>query len=270
MSLVELKALSSGLVFIAGTVSVLLPWAFGTGGPAERFMAWGNAFAGGVLGGAGLIHLLNGGASEFRALAPGLDNPLAFVLAGAGFMLMLLIEAVIVADHSGPGISVPRFGSGSVGREIGPQPHAVIYVLLLVLSIHSLIVGIAMGAQRSVSKALIVFIAILAHKMGAGFALGIVYRRAGSSVRRTVPIAALFSSMTPLGILAGTVVEVLISSEGSQFFEAIFDCVGAGTFMYIASVDIVRAEFEVRGDRWQKWLLAAAGFSTMAVLAQWI
>jgi len=270
MSLVELKTLSLGLVFIAGMVSVLLPWAIGAGAPAERLMAWGNAFAGGVLGGAGLIHLLNGGASEFQALAPGLDYPLAFVLAGAGFLLILLIEAVIVADHSGPGVEVRRFDSGSAGREIGSQPHAVIYVLLLVLSIHSIIVGIAMGAQRSVSTALIVFIAIVAHKMGAGFALGITYRRAGSSLRRTAPIAAFFSSMTPVGILAGTVVEALISSKGSQLFEAIFDCVGAGTFMYIASVDIVRTEFEVRGDRWQKWLLAAAGFSMMAVLARWI
>jgi len=40
--------------------------------------------------------------------------------------------------------------------------------------------------------------------------------------------------------------------------------------MYIASVDIVRIEFEVRGDRWQKWLLAAAGFSMMAILARWV
>lgn len=269
MSLVELKALSSGLVFIAGMVSVLLPWAVGTGAPAERFMAWGNAFAGGILGGAGLIHLLNGGVSVFRTLAPGLDYPLAFVLAGAGFLLILLIEAVIVADHSGPGVPAHRFGSGA-GREIGSQPRAVIYVLLLVLSLHSLIVGIAMGGQRSVSKTLIVFIAIVAHKMGGGFALGISYRRAGKSLRRITPIAAFFASMTPLGIVAGTVVEALISSEGSQLFEAIFDCVGAGTFMYIASVDIVRIEFEVRGDRWQKWLLAAAGFSMMAILARWV
>ena len=44
-------------------------------------------------------------------------------------------------------------------------------------------------------------------------------------------------------------------------------CWRAGTFLYIANVDIVRTEFELRGDRWQKWLLAALGFSMMAVLA---
>jgi zinc transporter ZupT len=76
--------------------------------------------------------------------------------------------------------------------------------------------------------------------------------------------------MTPLGILAGTAVEALVSSDGSRMFEAVFDSVGAGTFLYIASIDIVRREFELRGDRWQKWLFAASGFSMMAVLALWI
>jgi len=275
MSLVELKTIFSGLVFISGGVGVLLPWALGRRASAARFMGWGNAFAGGVLGGAGLVHLLSGGADEFRALAPGLNYPLAFVLAGAGFLLILLVEAVIVPGDPNPRVSVLHLASGSSGHERGPQTltvksHPVIYVLLLVLSIHSLIVGLTLGAQSSVSNALIVFIAIVAHKTMAGFALGISYRRAGSSLPKTVPVALFFSSMTPLGILAGTVVEALISSGGRQLFEAIFDSVGAGTFLYIASVDIVRTEFQARGDRWQKWLLAALGFSMMAGLALWM
>ena len=80
MSLIALKAIFCGLVFICGGVGVLLPWVLGRGDRAERLMAWGDAFAGGVLGGAGLVHLLSGGANEFRALAPALEYPPAFVL----------------------------------------------------------------------------------------------------------------------------------------------------------------------------------------------
>jgi len=258
MNLVELKALFSGLVFIIGGVGTLLPWALARGARAERFMAWGNAFAGGVLGGAGLIHLLSSGVHDFRALAPGLNYPFAFVLAGAGFLLILLTEAVIVADHE----------TGPKARSF--KPHPVIYALLLVLSIHSLIVGTALGVQRSMAETLIVFIAIAGHKTAAGFALGISYRRAGSTLRTIAPVACFFSSMTPLGILTGAAVETLISSGGGKLFEAIFDSVGAGTFLYIASVDIVRTEFELPGDRWQKWLFAASGFSIMAALALWV
>ena len=275
MTLVETKAIFSGLVFITGGVSVLLPWAIGGRDSAERFMAWANAFAGGILGGAGLIHLLSGGASRFRALAPGLEYPTAFVLAGAGFLLILLIEAVILPDHPDSNVSLLHIGADSARQKIGSEAHSInahpiLYTLLLVLSIHSLIVGIALGAQSSVSTALIVFIAIIAHKMAAGFALGIGSRRTGSTLPATAPVAAFFASMTPLGILAGAVVQALISSRASELFEAIFDSIGAGTFVYIATVDIVSREFEQRSDRWQKWLLAASGFSMMAVLAVWI
>ena len=212
ISLIELKAIFSGLVFIGGGVGVLLPWALGRGERADRWMAWGDAFAGGVLGGAGLVHLLSGGADEFRALAPALKYPLAFLLAGAGFLLILLIEAVIVVDHPDPSVSLLHVRSGNAGHEIGHQcpaarPHPAIYLLLLVLSIHSAIVGVALGAQRSASNALIVFIAIAAHKMMAGFALGISYRRAGATLSRTTSVAGFFSSMTSLGILAGTAAE---------------------------------------------------------------
>jgi zinc transporter ZupT len=83
-------------------------------------------------------------------------------------------------------------------------------------------------------------------------------------------VATLFSSMTPLGILAGTAVNALVSSGSRQMFEAIFDSVGAGTFLYIATLDLIRTEFEIPGDQWQKWLLAAVGFGIMAMLALWM
>ncbi|MEJ2724163.1 MAG: ZIP family metal transporter [Deltaproteobacteria bacterium] len=274
MSLVELKEMVSVVVFITGGVGALLPWVLGEGAPGERFMEWGDTFAGGVLGGAGLIHLLSGGVGAFRAIAPGLNYPLAFVLAGAGFLLILLVESVVVADPD-PMVSPLHCGSRGASHEIGPQSHAAeshpfTFILLLVLSVHSIIVGMALGAQSSLSRMLIVFAAIMAHKAMAGFALGVSYRRAGSSLRRTAPAVVFFSSMTPLGILAGTTIDSLVSFNGRQMFEAIFDSVGAGTFLYIATLDIIRTEFELPGDQWQKWLLASSGFGLMALLALWI
>ncbi len=274
MSLIELKIIFSVVVFVCGMAGVLLPWARRGGAPGERFMAWGDTFAGGVLGGAGLVHLLSGGVEGFRNLTPGLNYPLAFILAGAGFLLILLIEGVIVADPN-PAESPLHCGSRGASHEIGPQahtakPHPLILVLLLVLSVHSVIVGMALGAQSSLSSALIVFIAILAHKSMAGFALGVSYRRAGSSLGKTGPVAIFFSTMTPLGILAGTTIDALVSPGGRLVFEAIFDSVGAGTFLYIATLDIIRTEFELPGDRWQKWLLAFSGFGIMAVIALWV
>jgi zinc transporter 1/2/3 len=275
MRMVELKLIFSAAVFAMGVFGVLFPWARpGRGRAGDRFMVWGDTFAGGVLGGAGLVHLLSSGSDGFRTLEPGLGYPIAFVLAGAGFLLILLIEAVIVADPD-PAESPLHCGSRGAHHEIGPRTqtgewHAVAIVLLLVLSVHSIILGLALGAQKSTAAATIVFVAIIAHKGMAGFALGVNYRRAGASLRKTAPAAALFASMTPIGILAGTGVNALISSASQEWFEAIFNSLGAGTFLYIATLDIIRTEFELPGDNWQKWLLAAAGFGIMAVLAVWI
>jgi zinc transporter 1/2/3 len=254
VSLLWLKIVFSAAVLVTGAAGVLLPWVLRSAARNERFVAWGDTFAGGVLGGAGLIHLLSGGA--------------------AGFLLILLIEGVIVADPS-PGESPLHCGSRGASHEIGPRAHTerrhpYTLVLLLVLSVHSIILGVALGAQSSLTSALAIFLAIMAHKGMAGFAVGVSYRRSGAALRRMTPVAAFFSVMTPIGILAGTAVDTLVPAGGRLLFEAIFNSVGAGTFLYIATLDIIRTEFELPGDNWQKWLLATAGFGIMAALAVWI
>jgi zinc transporter 1/2/3 len=274
VSLLWLKIVFSAAVLVTGAAGVLLPWVLRSAARNERFVAWGDTFAGGVLGGAGLIHLLSGGAAGFRQIVPTLRYPLAFALAGLGFLLILLIEGVIVADPS-PGESPLHCGSRGASHEIGPRAHTerrhpYTLVLLLVLSVHSIILGVALGAQSSLTSALAIFLAIMAHKGMAGFAVGVSYRRSGAALRRMTPVAAFFSVMTPIGILAGTAVDTLVPAGGRLLFEAIFNSVGAGTFLYIATLDIIRTEFELPGDNWQKWLLATAGFGIRAALAVWI
>lgn len=274
MSLTEFKVIFSVAVFIMGTVGVLFAGSLGTGASRSRFMTWGDTLAGGVLAGAGLVHLLSDAVNGFRTLAPGMDYPVAFVLAGAGFLLILLIEAVI-APAGEHGEAPFHCGFEGASHEIRPwshkaQRHPYSFILLLVLSVHSIIIGMALGAQRSLTSALAIFIAIMAHKGMAGFALGVSYRRTSVPLRRIAPVAVFFACMTPLGILASTAVDSLIPSGSRELFEAIFNSIGAGTFLYIATLDIIRTEFELPGDNWQKWLLAVAGFAIMAILAIWI
>jgi zinc transporter 1/2/3 len=274
MQLVEYKVVFAIGVFIMGSFGVLLPWVRRSGRAGDRFMIWGDTFAGGVLGSAGLVHLLSNGVDDFKKLAPGLVFPIAYVLAGVGFLLILLIEGVITADPD-PEQSPLHCGSRGAAHEIGSgiemaEARPVSFILLLVLSVHSIIVGLAMGAQKSMTGALAIFIAIIAHKGMAGFALGVNYRRAGASLKRVIPVAAFFSSMAPVGILMGTAIYSLVSPGGQLLFEAIFNSIGAGTFLYIATLDIIRTEFELPGDTWQKWLLAAGGFGVMSLLAVWL
>jgi hypothetical protein len=119
MALPWVKVIFAVVVLTVGLLGAFLPWSLRTLSPSDRTLALGDTFAGGVLGGAGLIHLLNRGLHGFRVVAPLLGYPVALLLAGIGFMLILLIEGVIVADR--PAADVPHGARRSPGiqHEIG-------------------------------------------------------------------------------------------------------------------------------------------------------
>jgi len=268
-----LKILFAIIVGGVGMIGATLPFVLRGRDASDRTIALSDTFAGGVLGAAGLVHLLPGGISGFHAAFPSLSYPLAPLLAGAGFLLILGIESSASArghDHHAPAAD----RSPSLQHETGFHPdlpkarHPAI--LLAVLSIHSVILGLALGAQTGVTGAVIVFLAIIAHKAAAGFALGVGYQRAGVVRSAAMPQLSFFSLMTPLGIVAGAGVGLALSSRPDIIFEAVFDSIGAGTFMYIAALDIIKTEFDDPHFHTAKWTTTTIGFGIMALLAIWL
>ena len=63
--------------------------------------------------------------------------------------------------------------------------------------------GLALGAQPELAGALVIFLAIMAHKSIGGFALGVSLVRNRMPARRAWSLLALFAAATPLGILVG-------------------------------------------------------------------
>ena len=68
--LLWLKIAFAAAVAAVGLFGTLLPWIFGGRGTSERVLALSDTFAGGVLGGAGIIHLLSGGLAQIPGLLP--------------------------------------------------------------------------------------------------------------------------------------------------------------------------------------------------------
>lgn len=266
------KVLFAAVVAAIGLTGTLLPGVLREQASSERALAISDTFAGGVLGGAGLLHLLPNGIDNFHVVFPRLGYPLGLLLAGVGFLLILLIEGVIATDRPAPegnprSPAVQHEPGGHVdSRHQAPSP----VILLMVLSVHSVILGLALGAQTALAGTVVVFLAVVAHKAAAGFALGVGYERAGFVHRHAIPQLAFFSAMTPLGIVVGAGVGVALTGDASVLFEAIFDSLGAGTFVYIAALDIIKTEFDQPGYAGQKWLAAAVGFGLMAALAIWV
>ncbi|MCH9722219.1 MAG: ZIP family metal transporter [Actinomycetia bacterium] len=271
--LLGLKLLAVVLIFGAGLLGGLIPWRVARTPRSDVYLGWGNAFSGGVLLAAGLIHLLGDAVDGFADLWPTVDYPWAFTTAAVAFLIILGIERVV------PSVSRVPAGSAALGSD--PESDSIVqaaqetkrypYLLLVTLSIHSIIAGMALGAQSTFAGLLVILMAVAAHKSAAGFALGVSLHRVGTDPSRARAIVAGFSLMTPLGIVLGTGISALLDSTGEQMFEALFDAIAAGTFLYIASMDIIREEFiPARDDRRIRWVWAAAGLTLMAVVAVWV
>ena len=255
----------AALIAIMGGFGVAAPWILNKG-QGRRIVNYGNSFAGGVLLAAGLIHLLGDANEGFTTAYPDLDYPAAYAMATLAFLVVLGLERVIptaskspVPDDDPESAALLAAGGGS-----GLAP----YLLLLTLSIHSLIAGVTLGIS-SAAGAGVLLVAILAHKGAAGFALGSTFREARVPLKTRFPALMVFVGSTPLGVILGGLAVTMLGAGSAA--EAWFKSIAAGTFVYIATLDIVREEFFPGGtNRLRRLLAAFLGAGIMALVAIWM
>jgi zinc transporter 1/2/3 len=232
---------------------------------ASHLLHWGSAFAAGVFLGAGFIHMLPDASAAWASL--GTDYPVAFLLAAIAIVAMLLVEHVLPSDDAHHALHAP-----SADRFAEQHDHAAsgraAYAILAGLSIHALLEGIALGVQRDLAGVMVLFAAIGLHKGVAGFALGVSLARSALPVRRAWALLALFAAATPLGILFGAAAGAF-ESRPAAMIEATFLSLAADTFVYVATLDILREELDEAAGRLAKWCWVAAGTAVMALLALW-
>eukprot|EP00127_Corallochytrium_limacisporum_P005611 Clim_evm10s209 gene=Clim_evmTU10s209 len=150
--------------------------------------------------------------------------------------------------------------------EEAADDNTMAYLLLLVLGLHSILAGMAVGFATSLDSAMVVFIAIIAHKGIAAFALGCEFVRAGIKKPFHMRLALIFSSTTPLGIFFGGLVTALIpNSEVMPWLSGIFDSLGAGTFIYIALTVTMAEEFSTGERKTTKFALLGLGYMFMTI-----
>ena len=252
----EVKLLFIVVIFATGVAGGLAPFRVKESANSKLQMARGNAFAGGIFLGAGLLHMLPDSAAAFAIVAPDIGYPLPALFAGLAILLVLLTDQIAKSNSQNDSASVDS-------AEIHSRP----MLLFVVLSLHSMITGIALGLETAMMTTISLFIAIIAHKGAAAFALGTALASAKrKNNRRTIFI---FAATTPLGILLGTVLSDGLSSNWAKGFEAIFDGLAAGTFLYVALMDIFIEAFRDGTGRWSKLFFAMAGFSLMALIVFW-
>lgn len=256
MNIIWLKIFSLLIIFIVGFFAGIAPLKRSLSVKGEKRLTLGNAFAGGVFLGAGLLHMLPDAIENFNTLAKNIEFPIPALIAGIGFIIIMILEN----SMSG--------GSHHQGTEAKKQTLYPI-ILTLVLSVHSLIAGASLGLEGTLASASAIFFAIIAHKGAAAFSLGVSLKKSAYSKARYIRTIAIFASMTSIGVLLGTAFSTILSGETSMVFEMIFDSLAAGTFLYIAIVEIMAEVFEKPNNIWAKLCLICSGFGLMALIAIW-
>jgi zinc transporter ZupT len=202
------------------------------------------AFGAGVFLGAVFFHLLPN--------VKGSKDAFVFVL--AGFLFVLLFEQLTAKHHD-----------DDCGHDC-PHRHDVVGMAAFVgLVVHSLTAGFALGLSALSNEVLsaVLFFAIIAHKAVGAFSLATVLRLSSFSTWKSAMLLIVFSLMTPLG----AVVAYLLMSDMRLVSIQIPTALAAGTFLYVATMDLLPEAFHIKGRRTGAVLSMFLGLGVMLAVS---
>lgn len=252
MTLIIYKALAALLIFLTSIVTVIYPLRRKAHLHHTYSIELGEAFASGIFLGAAFFHMLPNALDNFHVAYSNIHYPVPEAVCASGFILLLFLERL------------------SLARSLFNPQHTIPYILAIILVIHSFTEGAALGIGQSFAEAFMIFIAIIAHKGSASFALCVTLLRYHLPLNRIIFIIVFFSLMTPLGIGVGTGVNLLTASSGGELTACFFNAFAAGTFLYIATLHPI--QFHQRLDGVQglrEFSFLFSGLLIMAIIAVW-
>ncbi|KAL1204809.1 Zinc transporter 1 [Cardamine amara subsp. amara] len=306
----KLKLGSIALLLMAGGVGVSLPL-IGKKIPALQpendifFMV--KAFAAGVILCTGFVHILP---DAFERLnSPCLENTTASKFPFAGFVAMLSAMGTLMIDTFATGYYKRQHfsnnnGSKQVNVVVDEEEHAghvhvhthashghthgstelirrriVSQVLEIGIVVHSVIIGISLGASQSIDTIKPLMAALSFHQFFEGLGLGGCLSLAELKSKSTVIMAAFFSVMAPVGIGIGMGMSSGLGykkdSKEAIMVEGMLNAASAGILIYMSLVDLLAPDFMNPRLLSNLWLHLAAflslllGSASMSLLAIW-
>lgn len=217
----------------------------------QAFAAPANALAGGFLLGASLFHFMPESHELFDQIYPDHKFPVDFALIALGFTLILWLERLVLD----PGAHELDKGKASGAK-----------VMAIALGGHSLLTGIAVGAEHNPSGLMSIVVALCAHKLAGAFTLSSGMNRANATPNQFITTILIFALATPFGIGIGSSGQLFLSIDQQLMIQAVFSALAAGTFLYIAALDVVHDEFFNRHANWRDLTFFVLGLVVMLAL----
>ena len=199
------------------------------------------SFGAGIFLGAVFCHLLPEVMRQEHSYKAGL-----FVL--GGYLLIFFVERILLS------------------REWGAHGHGHVVVSLTVLiglSMHSLMEGFGLAVTMvDPQLAWILLVSILAHKIPAAFSLVSLALLAKQSRKRSFYYLLLFASTAPVGAL---ILGPLLALDRAGDLWQMTGLV-TGSFLYVATADLLPEVFHSRKRRWVNLFLMLVGITLMSLV----
>eukprot|EP01012_Entosiphon_sulcatum_P011982 TRINITY_DN17457_c0_g1_i1.p1 TRINITY_DN17457_c0_g1~~TRINITY_DN17457_c0_g1_i1.p1 ORF type:complete len:384 (+),score=54.14 TRINITY_DN17457_c0_g1_i1:27-1154(+) len=177
----------------------------------------------------------------------------------------------VEVDGAVPPSDTPVVGIPEIELERGKQKHILeAYLFFVALSIHSIFDGLSVGAEQELSGFYALMIALVTHKLLDGFALGVPVFYARLPLFHTLFALIFCASMTPLGIGIGWAATATMNGARATLARAIIVSISAGSFLFIAFIEMLPAAFEHERYILLKIISCFLGFGLMAIIALWV
>ncbi len=213
----------------------------------------GETLATGVFLGAALLHMLPEAQAIFVKI--GYHYPLALLITGIVFLLFLWFEHLGEAlyHHQGHHTTHPAFA----------------IIAWFMLSLHSLVLGTALGLSQEYSMQIMLFLAIITHKWAESFAIAIQLNKSTLRPITAVLLFLSFALMTPLGIGIGWYFGQDVSTN--SFIDPLLMAISAGTFLYLGTLHgLERCVMVQRCCNLRDFSFVIIGFLLMATVAVYV
>ncbi|EMS45894.1 Zinc transporter 5 [Triticum urartu] len=198
-----------------------------------------KAFAAGVILATGFIHILpdafeNLTSDCLPAAGPWKDFPFAGLGAMVGAIGTLVVDTLATGYFTRAHLNKDRAHGSSAA-----------VVLELGIVVHSVIIGISLGASQDPETIKPLVVALSFHQMFEGMGLGGCIVQAKFKARSIVTMILFFCLTTPVGIAVGFGISRVYNenSPTALVVEGSLNSVAAGILVYMALVDLLAEDF---------------------------
>ncbi|KAG5242331.1 zinc transporter protein [Salix suchowensis] len=255
------KAIAIASILFAGAVGVCLP-VLGKSIPVlspERSVFFIiKAFAAGVILSTAFIHVLPDAFDSLTSPCLG-ENPWG-QFPFTGFVAMMSAIGTLMVDCLASSyftrLHLTKAQPDQSGDEEKAAGEAHVHthathghshgiVLELGIVVHSVIIGVSVGASASPKTIKPLVAALSFHQFFEGIGLGGCITQAKFKTKTIVTMGLFFSLTTPVGIAVGLGISNVYneSSPNALIVEGIFNAASAGILIYMALVDLLAADF---------------------------